>query len=170
MVSVFLVARPIDTYPHALFISFLVVGHQRSTNHSIPTHIRYDHNNIAPAFPFGHGLSYARFEYRDLFVSSVTRTVSFTVSNVEGPAGAEVAQLYLGYQEEYGEPPKVLRGFEKVLLDSGATAAVEFTLREKDVSFWNASLHDWQIASGRFQVYVGASSRDIRLHGLLVVA
>ena len=62
----------------------------------------------------------------DMLPYAAARTVSFTLANVGGRAGAEVAQLYLRFPKEAGEPPLVLRRFEKVTLQPGASAAVTF--------------------------------------------
>jgi beta-glucosidase len=73
-------------------------------------------------FPFGHGLSYTTFAYRDLAVSpsasdgTTPFTVSFTLQNTGARAGAEVPQIYAGFAAAYGEPPKRLVGFDKVQL------------------------------------------------------
>ena len=74
----------------------------------------YDANNVKPAFPFGHGLSYTTFEYTALTFDAASLTAVFTIKNTGGVYGAEVAQLYLGFPANAGEPPKVLRGFRKV--------------------------------------------------------
>jgi beta-glucosidase len=77
----------------------------------------YDANNVKPAFPFGHGLSYTTFEYSGLTFDVDTLTAVFTIKNTGSVYGAEVAQLYLGFPASAGEPPKVLRGFRKVTCD-----------------------------------------------------
>jgi beta-glucosidase len=77
----------------------------------------YDANNVKPAFPFGHGLSYTTFEYSGLTFDVDTLTAVFTIKNTGSVYGAEVAQLYLGFPASAGEPPKVLRGFRKVTFD-----------------------------------------------------
>ncbi|EDQ89527.1 uncharacterized protein MONBRDRAFT_32335 [Monosiga brevicollis MX1] len=120
----------------------------------------YDHHAITPAFPFGHGLSYTSFEYSDIQASKTS--VSVTVTNTGSKAGAEVAQLYLGFPSSAGEPPRQLKGFEKVVLAPGAKTTVTFDLRPRDLSIWDVKQHAWSPVSGTFEVAVGASSRDIR--------
>jgi beta-glucosidase len=133
----------------------------------------YDQFGIEPLFPFGHGLSYTSFAYDQLHVEPETgdgtraAQVHFTVTNTGARAGAEVAQIYLGFPASTGEPPKRLVGWEKVELEPGETREVTVTLDPEGtshpLSYWNVKTHGWEIASGDYQVYVGTSSRDIRL-------
>ena len=71
-----------------------------------------DANNITPRFEFGFGLSYTTFKYSDLSIASSgdDTTVTFTVANSGSVDGTEIPQLYLGFPEGAGEPPRVLRG------------------------------------------------------------
>ena len=64
-----------------------------------------------------------------------------------------------------GEPPLVLRGFQKLHIAAGSSAKATFMLVAGDMSVWDATTHDWTAVSGKFGVSVGASSRDIRLTG-----
>ena len=91
------------------------------------------------------------------------------VRNTGAVAGAEVAQLYLGFPDASGEPPRQLKGFKKVSLAAGARASVIIPLTDRELSTWNVASHSWKVASGEFTVFVGASSRDIRLIGSLTV-
>lgn len=124
-------------------------------------------------FPFGHGLSYSKFEYSDLKIKAnkkankdgVLATATVTVSNQGDRDGAEVPQAYIGFPEDAGEPPKLLRGFDKVFIKKGKKAKVTFEFTEIDLSTFDADSQKWNVASGEFTVYVGASSRDIRQTG-----
>ena len=139
----------------------------------------YDQLGIEPLFPFGYGLSYTSFAYDQLHVepetSDGTRAVQvrFTVTNTGARAGAEIAQVYLGLPASTGEPPKRLVGWAKVEVEPGETKEVSVALdpnaSSRPLSYWNVNTNGWEIASGDFQVYVGASSRDIRLTGSLRV-
>jgi beta-glucosidase len=139
----------------------------------------YDQCGIEPLFPFGYGLSYTSFAYAQLQVepetTDGTRTVQVncTVTNTGGCVGAEIAQVYLGLPASTGEPPKRLVGWAKVELAPGETKEITVTLdpnaTSHPLSYWNVDTHDWETASGDYQVYVGASSRDIRLTGILRV-
>jgi beta-glucosidase len=128
----------------------------------------YDAKNVAPLFPFGHGLSYTTFAYSNLqIVGSLAKgiTISINVTNSGDIAGHEVAQLYLGFPSSAGEPPSVLRGFKKHHLHPGQTKVAKFTLIERDVSIWDVDSSAWSVVSGTFNVMVGSSSRDIRAKG-----
>jgi beta-glucosidase len=97
-------------------------------------------------------------------------TVTAKITNTGGVAGAEVPQLYLGYPASTPSvPPKQLRGFNKLKLDAGASGTATFNLRRRDLSYWDTARQGWVVPSGEFTVYVGASSRDVRLTGKIVV-
>jgi len=125
----------------------------------------YDAHKIEPKFAFGHGLSYAKFGYSGLSVKGLN--ISFTLKNSGSVAGAEVAQLYLGFPASAGEPPQQLKSFEKVSLAPGASASVTFALSAGDLAVWDAQAHEWAGVKGTFSLFVGASSRDIKLTGSL---
>jgi len=91
--------------------------------------------------------------------------VRFNIKNTGRLDGNEVAQVYIGFPASSGEPPKILRGFEKVLVRNGQTTGVEIDLRNWDLSIWDENRGTWVIPGGKFEVFVGASSRDIRLTG-----
>ena len=134
----------------------------------------FDQMQLSPLFPFGHGLSYTTFSYSALAVQDYVSptqgaTVTALITNTGPVGGAEVAQLYLVFPPEAHEPPQLLRGFSKVLLEAKAAAAVKFTLQAEDVSVFDEGLDDWRIVPGEYEVRVGASSRDIRLVGRLTV-
>lgn len=126
----------------------------------------YQTHNIQPKFAFGHGLSYTTFDYSNLQVSG--REVSFTVSNTGTRTGYEVPQMYLGFPASAGEPPMQLKGFEKVQLAPAESAIVTFTIQDRDLSIWDVTAGTFVPQSGVFDIYVGASSGDIRLYSSLV--
>lgn len=134
----------------------------------------FDQNSIAPLFPFGHGLSYTTFQYSALSIAHqsnpTTVTVRLSIQNTGSVAGAEVAQLYLGFPPSAGEPPKVLRGFDKIFLRAGQFGTVLFTLDAQELSIWSTSAQQWVVPSGHYKIYVGASSRDIRSTGTVTIS
>ena len=126
----------------------------------------YDAKNIAPMFEFGYGLSYTHFSYSGLSVAhrpDGALDVSFTVRNDGRMAGAEVPQVYLGVPYS-GEPPRRLVGWEKIGMNPGETRRVRITVTPRMQSVWDTSRNGWRYVRGG-TVYVGASSRDIRLQG-----
>jgi len=131
----------------------------------------YDSKGIVPRYPFGHGLSYTDFHYRDLKVEKKDGgkvTVSFTVENTGKRAGAEVTQLYVGDPEcSVPRPPKELKGFQRILLAPGESKVVTIELGEDAFRFWNPETRKWTVEPGEFDLFVGSSSRDIRLKGRL---
>ncbi|MFB4314068.1 glycoside hydrolase family 3 C-terminal domain-containing protein [Actinomadura sp. 21ATH] len=137
-------------------------------------YVGYRHHDTletAVAYPFGHGLTYTRFEYADLAVRETgpnAWTVECTVTNTGERAAAEVVQLYVAFDEERPTRPRhELRGFAKTELEPGAAARVSFALTGRDIARWSAARGGWRIDPGRFTVEVGASSRDIRLRAEL---
>jgi len=126
----------------------------------------YDAKNVAPVFPFGHGLSYTTFHYANpQAFGSISKggvTVVVDITNTGSIMGSEVVQLYVSFPAIAQEPPQLLKGFQKVTLTPGQTETVAFKLHAKDVSIWEVRLHDWAVVSGTFKVSLGSSSRDIR--------
>ncbi len=124
----------------------------------------YDAQHLTPLFPFGFGLSYTRFAFSGLRVGpqSVDGVhdvrVSATVTNVGSRSGADVAQLYLSDPHSTGEPPRQLVGFQRVQLDPGQSARVQFTITPRDTWWWDDSAGGWNQTAGLYRVYVGDSS------------
>ena len=146
----------------------------------------FDRASITPRYEFGYGLSYTTFAYSGLSaiygdksagnqasapggisgLFDTVATVTATVTNNGTVTGAEVAQLYVGYPSSApATPPKQLRGFQKISLAPGKSGTVSFKVRRKDLSYWDVASQKWITPAGTFNVYVGASSRDIRLTG-----
>ncbi|KAF8575983.1 glycoside hydrolase family 3 protein [Ramaria rubella] len=92
-------------------------------------------------------------------------TVSYAVRNTGKVDGNEVSQVYLGFPSSAGQPPRVLRGFDRSMVKSGQTAFVSVPLRVKDISVWDVVKQKWVVPDGAFTVMVGSSSRNIHLTG-----
>jgi beta-glucosidase len=135
----------------------------------------FDQKRLEPAFPFGSGLSYTSFSYRDLRLAparngSARAAVEVDVKNTGRRTGTEVAQLYLGMPDPgpgVRQPPRVLRGFEKLSLKPGQTGTARFELTQRDFSYWDTKANAWKVAPGCYRVMVGHSSRDTKLQGTL---
>ena len=130
----------------------------------------YDKKDIAPLFPFGYGLSYTTFAYRNLKLSKPEYAagdairLSVDVENMGSRAGKEIVQVYLrDVQSHLMRPEKELRAFDKVALEPDETRTITFTLDEEALSYYDPALKRWVAEAGEFQVLVGSSSRDIRL-------
>ena len=154
-------------------------GHVRYGEGVFAGYRGYDALELPVAYPFGHGLSYSSFSYRDLRISQagsadagdLAVTVRCTIGNTGGPGGAEVVQVYVGDPAAaVARPPRELKAFAKVSLEPGAEQEVTFTLTARDLSYWSALHRRWVLEGGEFRIGVGASSRDIRLSGVITVA
>ena len=127
----------------------------------------YDERRIEPAFPFGFGLSYTRFAFRGLRVKAarhgIGARVSVEVVNTGRRTGIAVPQLYIGLPGAPGrvQPPRQLKGFERVTLRPGGRARVRFRLDRRAFSYWNRGHNRWEVAAGCYRVLVGSSSRRI---------
>jgi beta-glucosidase len=121
-----------------------------------------------PLYPFGFGLSYTKFTYGDIKLSSSslkgnqTLTASVELTNAGQHDGAEVVQLYI--RDVVGSvtrPLKELKGFQKVFLKAGETKTITFNITPNDLKFYNYDLkYDWE--SGEFTIMIGGNSRDVK--------
>lgn len=120
-------------------------------------------------FPFGHGLSYTEFEYSSLEINHKDRNnteISMAVKNTGEISGDEVVQLYVhDVVSSVKRPIKELRRFERISLKPGEKKTIEFTLNERDLSFYDINQKKFVAEPGEFDVMIGSSSEDIRLSG-----
>ena len=115
-------------------------------------------------YPFGYGLSYTQYRYSDLEISG--DTVSFSVENTGKMSGAEVAQLYIAPKTNGTfRPARELKGFVRITLAPKEKKRAEITLSDRSFALWSTKHGDWVVEAGEYEILVGASSRDIRLHG-----
>lgn len=132
----------------------------------------YDEKGIKPLYPFGYGLSYTTFNYKNLELDKAQYSpgeviqVAFDVTNTGDRRGQEVIQLYVrDIQSSLVRPPKELKGFSKVLLEPGETRRVTLELDEKSLAFYDNAQKAWVTEPGTFEVLAGRSAGDIRLRG-----
>ncbi len=132
----------------------------------------YDSRKMPVLFPFGHGLSYTQFEYKNLKISKNAikddekLEVFATIKNTGKVAGKEIVQLYVSDKTGVEiRPLKELKGFEKVDLQPGEEKEVRFVLDKRSFAYWNNDLAEWYVPSGKFEILIAASCVDIRLTG-----
>jgi beta-glucosidase len=149
----------------------------------------FDQEKITPRYYFGYGLSYTNFTFAQLHILKARSNqqrrirsyenfgssglydpvyeIKFTVTNIGNVNGSEVPQLYLGFPAEAQEPPKVLRGFERVYLGAGESKQVTLALTQKDISYWNVVNQKWTAAPGDYTVWISTSANnaDVKLQG-----
>ncbi len=128
---------------------------------------------VKPAFPFGFGLSYTDFEYKNLAVTTENGivTATLTVRNTGNRDGAEVVQLYVKNNENSAvfKPESELRAFAKVYLKTGEEKPVTLSFALSDLAFFHAGTNVWTLENGEYTVEIGASCEDIRLTAPLAV-
>ncbi len=125
----------------------------------------YDAAGTELAFPFGHGLSYTSFDYRDavLEVEGDRVVVTVTVANTGDRDGAEVVQLYVrNAASAVFKAEKELRAFAKVRVPAGGEAVARLEFALADLAYWDVGRHDWVLEDGDYEVLLAASATDIR--------
>jgi beta-glucosidase len=129
----------------------------------------YETKKINPLYPFGFGLSYTSFEYKDVKISkdkfkeNDEIRVSVTLTNTGKMEGSEGIQLYIEDTESsVSRPLKELKGFTKVSLKPGETRQICMLLNKKAFSFWDPETKDWFAEKGKFKIHIGSSSADIK--------
>ncbi|MEC9325968.1 MAG: glycoside hydrolase family 3 C-terminal domain-containing protein, partial [Actinomycetota bacterium] len=157
-------ARVQDTPAHLTYPGEF--GHVRYGEGLFVGYRWYDARCLEVAFPFGHGLSYTSFDYTDAVAtvdSAGGLAVSVTVTNTGGVAGREIVQVYTSLPgSDVARPPRELKAFTSVHLDSGASTRVTMPVRRKDLAYWDIRVDSWVVEGGTYTVDVAASSRDIR--------
>lgn len=119
-----------------------------------------------PLYPFGYGLSYAKFEYSDFDVreNGDVISVSLDVANVSETDSDEVVQIYFRMEDpSVKRPLKQLTAFTRVHIEGGQTLRVMFDISKSELRFYDVSRERFAIEQGRYTFMAGASSEDIRL-------
>jgi beta-glucosidase len=130
----------------------------------------FDLQNVAPLFPFGHGLSYTSFEYSALEIEMASDggiDVSARIRNTGHMDGDEIPQIYLGAPADHPHdvqfPVRKLVAFDRIFLKAGQTKTVRMHVPLRQLQSWSMSRHSWVNIANRRILGIGASSRDIRL-------
>ena len=135
----------------------------------------YDARRIRPAYPFGFGLSYTRFGYGPLRLRAAARgfgvRASISVRNTGRRTGIAVPQLYVGLPGARGrvQPPRQLKGFQKLTLRPGRRARASFALDARAFSYWDAKRNRWRVAPGCYSVQVAPTGRAAASRGTVAV-
>ncbi len=143
----------------------------------------YERSGVKPLFPFGYGLSYTTFRYRNLSVHRVGGSagagsrdpglgyeVSFDVTNSGNREGAEVAEIYVGESRpRVPRPAKELKGFARVSLRAGATERVRILLDRRAFSYYDTGAHEWRVDPGEFTIFAGHSVEQIELKATITL-
>lgn len=129
----------------------------------------YQYFQGEPLYPFGYGLSYTQFRYRNLVLQNHDDAieVAFTVRNAGRRDGDEVSQVYVQYPEQANRPTplKQLRGFQRIPIAKGKTEQVNIRIPKKELRLWDEQAEEWYTPSGTYRILVGKSSADIQLYG-----
>jgi len=136
----------------------------------------YDKKDVTPLFPFGHGLSYTKFKYSNLKLNAKKVSpdgilkVKVDVTNTGKVKGREIVQLYVrDVKSTFARPEKELKAFDKVELKPGQKKTITFTLDREAFWYFDTASNDWATEPGEFEILIGASSRDIRLSGKVIL-
>lgn len=136
----------------------------------------FDRERTAPAFCFGHGLSYTKFVYSNLSLKqekdgNKSVRVVLSVKNTGKMAGAETVQVYIApIAPKIDRPAKELKAFGKVKLQPGKTGKIMFILNRQDFAYFDSDKHAFTVDAGDYEILVGASCEDIRLRGICTLA
>jgi beta-glucosidase len=126
----------------------------------------YQYFKGKPLYPFGYGLSYTAFDYKNLKINEKNDSirVSFDIKNTGKRDGSEVAQLYVKLPDlNISLPVKQLKGFKRIFIKKGATEKIEIVLPKEQLRYWDEEKAKFVVPSGVFRFMAGTSSEDIRL-------
>lgn len=126
----------------------------------------YDSSNTDVLFPFGFGLSYTSFEYKDMKILTVDNdkvTVSLTIKNIGEYKGSEIIQVYIHQiASNIFKAEKELKAFTKINLLPSEEKTIIFNLNKSSFSYYNVNIKNWDVEPGYYEILIGSSSRDIR--------
>lgn len=126
----------------------------------------YDTYNVPVLFPFGFGLSYSQFEYKNLSLKTDggKLEVIYEIENLSDTDGKEISQVYVRAMSSYVyRPYKELKGFSKTLVKAGSTEKVKVTLDKRAFEYWSVASDGWEVGDGVYEIIVGASVADEKL-------
>jgi beta-glucosidase len=133
----------------------------------------FDARKVEPAFPFGFGLSYTRYEYSDLRAAAQpdgSARVAVKVTNRGKRAGEETVEIYVAPPPSPDRPPRELKGYARVALEPGETKEVTVDLEPRAFAFWDTKTKQWTVAPGAYDILAAASDADLRAKKTVEVA
>lgn len=149
-----------------------LVGKNSETKYSAGPYLGYRYYDKVGAkirYPFGFGLSYTTFAYKNLIVGE--KGVSFTLTNTGNYDGAETVQLYIGKRDSaIFRPKKELKGFKKVFVKAGETVNVVIPFDNYSFRYFNVATDKWEIEKGDYIVAVGSNAENLPLSGTITLA
>ena len=136
----------------------------------------FDTKKVEPQFCFGYGLSYTNFTYSGFTTSKKSYgkedkiEISLKVKNTGNKSGKETVQIYITDEDQkVFKPVQELKAFRKVLVGAGKTVDVKMEIPVSDLAYFDEKLMSWVVSSGSYKIMAGASSRDIRASGVVVI-
>ncbi|SFS20538.1 beta-glucosidase [Granulicella pectinivorans] len=163
------------TFPRSASQEPLFYAHYLRQNPHETAALYWD-GSSAPLYPFGYGLSYAKFSMNNLKMSSAkvaadgTMQVSIDVKNDSNVAGDEVVQLYTHQRAgSASRPVRELKGFKRVSLKAGETQTVTLALDSHELGFWSSATRKFAVEPGTFDLWVGNSSASTENHATFEV-
>ncbi len=132
----------------------------------------YDTFGVPVLFPFGFGLSYSQFGYKDIKLKQNGKTVEvgFKIENLSDIDGKEVSQIYIrALSSCVYRPFKELKGFAKTFIKAGQTASVTVKLDERAFEYWSVANDGWRTEEGVYEIIVAASAADVKLKAKLEI-
>lgn len=161
-------AKTYDDYPSAKDFP-LSEGSDRAVRYAEDVMVGYRHfdtKGVTPLYPFGHGLSYTTFEYRNVRIESKDDAyrVILDVTNTGSKKGAEVVQLYVAAPKgTIQKPDKELRAFAKTReLQPGETQTIDMTFGRQDLASFDNDQKQWVVDAGTYKAILAASAADVR--------
>jgi beta-glucosidase len=130
----------------------------------------FDTKNIEPKYPFGYGLSYTTFDYKNLKTNKTSYkpgqviTLTADISNTGPVSGKETMEVYIqALESTVPRALKELKAFKKIELKKDEQKQIQLNIKVDDLAYYNAGEKQWIVEPGKYRILVGSSSRDIRL-------
>ena len=169
--------NPAGRLPVTFYKSTKDLGDFRDYNMRNGNGLTYRYFNGDVLYPFGHGLSYTKFDYSKMTINQTkicnkdSIIVTVNVKNIGNFDGDEVVQIYVkDVQSDKRMPSKQLREFKRIALKKGEEKTISFTLNaEEDMRYYDPFYKRYMVESGDFEIQIGASSQDIRVKQIVKV-